>query len=136
MTTKEELLDRAKALGMKPVTRNSVAELEAMITEAEAAAKPTKVSKPRKTRQLDPNVEVERLMAVIRDGTFARVLEREGLTAGGLARQLEVEPAVIAKIVSGKRRPRPNAARADPPRAQDPLHAGAGSGLAASARHQ
>ena len=102
--TKKELLEQAKTLGLTPVTRNSVAELEAMI--ATATAKPKAPRKAKGKKATGDNPGVVRLIEAIGTGDFDLALEAADLTPGGLARRLDVEPAVVAKIVSGKRTPR------------------------------
>ena len=105
--TKKQLLEQAKALGLKPVTRNSVTELEAII--ATAAAKP-KAARGRKAKKATgDNPDIARLIEGIDTGDFGITLEHHELTPGKLARLLEVEPAVVAKLASGKRQPRTNA---------------------------
>jgi hypothetical protein len=48
MATKKELLEQARSLGLNPVTRNSVAELEAMIATATAKPKASRSAKARR----------------------------------------------------------------------------------------
>lgn len=73
------------------------------VLDTEAAYRgETKVKRPRKAA-----AKVET------DESFGRTLHdalaKNGLTAGALARQLEVEPGVVAKYAKGLRQPRPNA---------------------------
>ncbi len=104
MATKKELLEQAKALGLKPVTRNSVAELEAMI--AGAKPKATRVAKP----AADENPAVVRLIEAQQDGGLRAALDAAGVKVGTLARQLDATPGVIDKLVKGTRVPRATAA--------------------------
>jgi hypothetical protein len=106
MATKKELLEEARSLRLKPVTRNSVAELEAMI--AEATPKPKATGFKRAPKAAD-NPDVVKLIDGVGTGDFALTLEEAGLTMGGLARELGVASGPVHKVATGRRVPRPNA---------------------------
>lgn len=108
MATKKQLLEQARALGLKPVTRNSVAELEAMIATAKSQA-----PRPGKAKKAtgDDNPAVVRLIEAQQDGTLRAAIDAAGLKVGTLARQIDATPGVIDKLVKGTRVPR---ATADP----------------------
>lgn len=105
MATKKELLEQARALGLKPVTRSSVPELEAMI----AGAKPKATRKPKAVTG-DENPAVVRLIEAQQDGGLRAAIDAAGLKVGTLARQLDATPGVIDKLVKGTRVPRASAA--------------------------
>jgi hypothetical protein len=75
-------------------------------TEPEVKEKPAKAETAPKAE----NKAVLRLLAGIEDGTVAHLLAAEELTPGGLAKKLDVESAVVGKILNGKRTPRPTSA--------------------------
>lgn len=56
-----------------------------------------------------PNPGITKLVAGIESGAFQKMLDANDLTAGGLARRLGVEPAVVSKLAKGARAPRTNA---------------------------
>lgn len=77
--------------------------------EPEVVTVKAKAPRAAKAETAKKNPAIAKLVDGIETGAFKDLLEAEGLTPGGLARQLEVEPAVVAKIVGGKRTPRPTA---------------------------
>lgn len=105
---KKQLQARATELGVDFVSRTSVTELGARIAAAEAT-KPKAPRAGKGGKAAKPNAEVAALVEAIGSGEFAKALAAAELSPGGLARQLGVEGAVVAKLTSGKRTPRPNA---------------------------
>ena len=83
--SKKELLEQAKALGLKPVTRNSVAELEAMI--ATATAKPKAPREAKGKKETGDNPDIARLIEGIDTGDFGLALMHRELTPGKLVRR-------------------------------------------------
>lgn len=85
--------------------------LKARIAEAEQAAKPKapRATKAKGEKATGDNPAVVALVEAVDTGDFGLALMHRDLTPGGLAKQLGVEPAVVAKLASGKRVPRANA---------------------------